>query len=216
MYDIYEHIDPKVAERIELLNLQNQLNVIEALVEILLTHTGPDGHGKAPPPDELALLALHREATQFLLSDSGQYRTSGVEVKTGKRRTFDPPDASEVPTLMRNFFRELQAFWPRADGISAAAFSLWRINWIHPFANGNGRTARAFAYACLCIKAEHLLAGRKLIIDVMRNNAVFYKKYLLALKKADKNTERPNLIPMSQLLQDLADIQLKSRYKAHK
>ncbi|MGH7294224.1 MAG: Fic family protein, partial [Polyangiaceae bacterium] len=27
--------------------------------------------------------------------------------------------------------------------INAAAYALWRFNWIHPFAGGNGRTARA-------------------------------------------------------------------------
>jgi hypothetical protein len=27
-----------------------------------------------------------------------------------------------------------------------AAYGLWRLNWIHPFVEGNGRTARAVCY----------------------------------------------------------------------
>ena len=212
MNDFYDHIDPKVAQRIELLNLQNQLNVIEALVEILLAHTGPDGKGKAPAPDETSLLTLHREATQFLLSDSGQYRTGGVEVLEGRTRKYTAPDAHAVPTLMRNFFRDLQAFWPHANAISVAAYTLWRINWIHPFANGNGRTARAFAYTCLCVKAKMMLPGKQIIIDTMRNDPKYYRQYLKALRQADKDTDRPDLKSMCDLLDALSEIQMKSRY----
>lgn len=35
--------------------------------------------------------------------------------------------------------------------VDAAAYGLWRTCWIHPFADGNGRTARAFAYAILSV-----------------------------------------------------------------
>jgi Fic family protein len=32
-----------------------------------------------------------------------------------------------------------------ASALERAAYALWRFNWIHPFAGGNGRTSRALA-----------------------------------------------------------------------
>ena len=37
-----------------------------------------------------------------------------------------------------------------ADPLFVAAYVLWRICWIHPFDDGNGRTARAASYFVLC------------------------------------------------------------------
>lgn len=37
------------------------------------------------------------------------------------------------------------------------AYVLWKLNWIHPFADGNGRTARAVAYVVMSIKLDSLL-----------------------------------------------------------
>ncbi|MFX9016038.1 Fic family protein, partial [Acinetobacter baumannii] len=49
-----------------------------------------------------------------------------------------------MPRLVQEFFEELINIWRTGDALDATAFALWRINWIHPFKNGNGRTARAF------------------------------------------------------------------------
>ncbi|MEX1365172.1 MAG: Fic family protein [Nannocystaceae bacterium] len=43
-----------------------------------------------------------------------------------------------------------------AKGIEAFdKYTLWRLNWIHPFVEGNGRTARA---ACYYFKVDELAA----------------------------------------------------------
>jgi Fic family protein len=36
---------------------------------------------------------------------------------------------------------------------------MWRINWIHPFAGGNGRTSRATSYLALCVRLGYRLPG---------------------------------------------------------
>ncbi len=38
---------------------------------------------------------------------------------------------------------------PAEDPIAAAAYVVWRLPWIHPYRDGNGRTSRAAAYAIL-------------------------------------------------------------------
>ncbi len=44
---------------------------------------------------------------------------------------------------------------------------MWRLNWIHPFFGGNGRTARAIAYLILCAKLGFQLPGEKTIPDLI-------------------------------------------------
>jgi Fic family protein len=40
------------------------------------------------------------------------------------------------------------------SAIWRAAYALCRLNWIHPFAGGNGRTARAFSYLIICLDMQ--------------------------------------------------------------
>jgi Fic family protein len=60
---------------------------------------------------------------------------------------------------MTAFFAELRGIWTNGDALDAAAFALWRLNWVHSFKNGNGRTARAFAYWCLLRSTRRCFAG---------------------------------------------------------
>src|SRR5579863_7194509 len=62
------------------------------------------------------------------------------------------------------------------------AYALWRLNWIHPFVEGNGRTARAACYYLLCLKQGQLLPGKKIVPERIRENR---KPYYAALKAAD-------------------------------
>jgi len=60
--------------------------------------------------------------------------------------------------------------------------ALWRLNWIHPFIEGNGRTARAACYYLLCVKHGAILPGRKIVPERIRENR---EPYYAALKSAD-------------------------------
>ena len=48
-------------------------------------------------------------------------------------------------------------------GIHLAAYVMWRLNWIHPFVDGNGRTSSAASYFVLCMRAGNVLPGKKTI-----------------------------------------------------
>ena len=43
--------------------------------------------------------------------------------------------------------------------IHLAAYTMWRVNWIHPFAGGNGRTSRAVSNLVLCARLGYRLPG---------------------------------------------------------
>ena len=72
------------------------------------------------------------------------------------------------------------------DPTTLAAYVLWRLNWIHPFVEGNGRTARAACYYILCMRQGRLLPGKKIVPERIREDR---GPYYEALTAADKKWE---------------------------
>lgn len=70
-----------------------------------------------------------------------------------------------------------------SEPTSLAAYALWRLNWIHPFVEGNGRTARAACYYLICLHYGALLPGKKIVPERIRENR---DPYYEALKAADR------------------------------
>lgn len=64
------------------------------------------------------------------------------------------------------------------------AYALWRLNWIHPFIEGNGRTARAACYLLICLRQGVLLPGKKIVPERIRENR---QTYYDALQAADRH-----------------------------
>lgn len=160
---IWDLINGPVADEIEDLNRASLMTVAAALVKSLLAR----GDGKPDIPDEAALRLLHRTATQFLLAKPGQYRNVEMHVEEAGALVFQAQSCHDVKGLMRDFFRDLTALWRTGDALDIASFALWRITWIHPFSDGNGRTAIAFAYVCLCLKLGAWLPGSETVVDLI-------------------------------------------------
>jgi len=82
------------------------------------------------------------------------------------------------------------------------------LNWVHPFADGNGRTARAISYIVLSIKIDGLLPGTKTIPDQI---AADKTPYYDALEKADaawKAGERVDVSALETMLSGMLANQL--------
>lgn len=76
----------------------------------------------------------------------GTYRTRSVAIKGSNHL---PPESALVPVYMQELFDFLSAeHLPQFD-LLKVAIAHHRFVWIHPFANGNGRTVRLFTYALL-------------------------------------------------------------------
>jgi Fic family protein len=210
MFDTnWEMISGSDAREIEVLNATNQLNVLDGLLTLLLAHRGPFGTGNAPMPDDAAFCELHRAGTLFLLAEPGCYRNLEVEVKDANGIvTFKPIRWQFVSAFMQHFYRELSSVWTSGDALDVAAYALWRINWIHPFRNGNGRTARAFSYACLCLKLGVKLPGQPTVIDQLMANRPEYEAALQAADQTFALGKIPDLAPMKNLLNNFLQIQI--------
>lgn len=200
----WETLNGEIAGHVEFLNYTNQINVLNGLMLFLLAHKGPNGTGKPPMPDEAALRELHHAGTLFLLAKPGQYRNIDVHVGTKDGSiTYQAPPWQRVDGLIQLFFRQLSSLWNAGDALDVAAYSLWNICWVHPFRNGNGRTARAFAYACLCLRLGVILPGTVTVIDLIMKNR---EKYEAALKVADNSyseTGSPDLAAMRAFLKSV-------------
>jgi len=107
---------------------------------------------------EKHVLELHRDITREALENpewEGKYRE--IQVYVGNRITgeviFTPPPSEDVPLLMRNFLGWLNSEKSfELHPVLMAGISHYEFVRIHPFADGNGRTARALATLILHIR----------------------------------------------------------------
>ena len=109
---------------------------------------------------------------------------------------------------MDRFFSTVHENWTLVDHPTyLAAYALWRLNWIHPFVEGNGRTARAACYYLICMKHGSLLPGRKIVPERIRESR---QRYVDSLRVADQAWERGELdvTPLAEYLADLLKAQL--------
>lgn len=108
------------------------------------------------------ILSLQREALAGISSYAGNYRPGGVAIEGSKH---EPVGAHLVPELIEEMCDYVNDHWDESTPLHLAAYLMWRLNWIHPFADGNGRTSRIISYVVLSIRAGAVLPGTPTIPD---------------------------------------------------
>ncbi|MCA3564549.1 MAG: Fic family protein [Methylocystis sp.] len=126
------------------------------------------------------ILSLHRQALQGISPLAGTFRPAGVGIQGSKH---NPVGAHLVPELIEEMCDYINDRWKSASPIHLAAYAMWRLNWIHPFSDGNGRTSRIVSYIVLCISTRSRLPGSPTIPDHIVENR---KPYFDALEDADR------------------------------
>ena len=108
---------------------------------------------------------------------------------------------------MEDFVNSVNRSWEQSDPVFLATFVLWRLNYLHPFINGNGRTARAASYFVLCLRAGGWLPGETILPELLRQNR---DEYVAALKHADLSIQKGplDLAVLHQLVSKLLQTQL--------
>jgi Fic family protein len=156
------------------------------------------------------ILGLQREALAGISSYAGNYRPGGVAIE-GSRH--EPAGAHLVPELIEDMCDYINDHWAASTPIHLAAYAMWRLNWIHPFADGNGRTSRIVSYVVLSIRAGAILPGTPTIPDQIVDNR---QPYFDALEAADAACRdgRIDVSRMEELLASLLATQLAEFYKA--
>lgn len=131
------------------------------------------------------LKALNFHAIACLHTHAGEFRPYPVTVGD-----YLPPDHYRVQAQMDDFINMVNRQWETSDAVVLASFVLWRLNSIHPFINGNGRTARAACYLVLCVKAGGWLQGQEILPELLKKSR---DEYVAALKIADASVLAGNL-----------------------
>ena len=88
-----------------------------------------------------------------------------------------------------------------------AAYVLWQLCWIHPFTDGNGRTARAVAYLVLLVAYGLILPGTPTIPEQISEDR---RPYYAALEAADRAMEagRADVSEMTAMMERMLARQL--------
>lgn len=148
---------------------------------------------------------LHQVIVNGVLPDGGKFREVEVYI-TGVDHI--PPPFTEVPVLIRDFCDTLNDAWKKASPAKLAALAFWRIAWIHPFRDGNGRTARGLSYLVLCSKVGRILPGRPTVNAQMDRNRA---KCIRILDEIDHSWRRGrlDLAPLTDLIEEMLEIQLR-------
>jgi Fic family protein len=143
-------------------------------------------------------------------SYAGNYRPGGVAIEGSKH---EPVGAHLVPELVEDMCDYVNDHWENSTPIHLAAYLMWRLNWIHPFADGNGRTSRIISYIVLSIRAGSILPGTPTIPDQIVDNR---KPYFDALDAADLAFREGNVdvSKMEELLASLLANQLAQFYQS--
>lgn len=157
-------------QKLEVENGERQYGFLHSIVDIAIALN-------RPLLSLEVIKALNYHAISCLHVSAGQFRPCAVSV--GEHA---PVQFWQVPARMEMFVDEVNRHWEAADAIYLTAFVLWKLNYIHPFINGNGRTARAAAHYVLCLKAGGWLPGQPILPELLRLNR---PEYVLALQAAD-------------------------------
>ncbi len=149
---------------------------------------------------ELNLLAV-----DGLTANPGKLRARDVVIQ-GSRH--EPPTWATLPGLLADLCNQVNE--GAQDAVELAAYVLWRLNWIHPFEEGNGRTARTVAYLVLCAALGSELPGETTLIERIAWQKI---RYYRVLEHADAAAlaGRRDLSAMTALLRELLEAQLENK-----
>lgn len=191
--------EPSEKDQREADNGVEQIDYITYLIQELKIQQVRESH----------IIELHKQAIQNIYPCGGQYRDA-VRKVTIEGSAHRVPHESLVPSLVRDFIGWINRNQGNKSALERAAYSLWRLNWIHPFAGGNGRTARALTYLILCMDMGMMLPGAPSVPTLLYGRRIDYVDALRAADAGEKDESEPDLSKMTELLQDVVTRQLAS------
>jgi len=148
-------------------------------------------------PSEMLIRTFHQIVTEDIDKEwAGKYRNSLVLIGGAD---YKPPEAIEVPKMMADLIDWVRSNKNKLHPVELAAILHYKLAAIHPFFDGNGRTAR------LIMNIVLMRAGYPLAI-ILKNDR---KKYYNVLSKADKGDLIPFIRFIAQAVERSLDIYLK-------
>ncbi|WP_434150445.1 Fic family protein [Methylocaldum gracile subsp. desertum] len=134
------------------------------------------------PLRESDLLDAHRLLMLGLLDSAGSYRPGGVGVMAGEQVLHMAPPANQVPRLMADLLAWLAA--TEDHPLIASSVFHYEFEFIHPFADGNGRIGRLWQ-TLLLSRWQPLFANLPVESLIHRHQAAYYQAIQLSTEQTD-------------------------------
>jgi Fic family protein len=182
---------------------KNGLRQFDKAIELIEAALDPERPFKLRPS---AVMGLNRFALEGLSSFAGNYRPAGIEIGASKHI---PPEAYLVPELVEDMCDHVNKNWDRSP-IYLASYVLWRLNWIHAFVDGNGRTARITSFIVLCARLGYRVPGSTTIPEQISVDKAPYYKALELADAAYRDDKKIDVGAMETLIAELLARQLLS------
>jgi Fic family protein len=195
------------ADEIARREAENGIRQFNLALEIIRTHVKD-----AERPFRLrssVILRLRKAALDGLHPLAGTWRNTPVKIGGSGHQPPDEAFVSEEVELMCDYIND---HWNDMSAVHLCAYVLWKLNWIHPFSDGNGRTARAVAYVVLSVKLDSLLPGAPTIPEQIAGDKT---PYYTALESADLGLKsgRVDVSSLENMLEGMLAKQLLSAAK---
>ncbi len=159
---------------------------------------------------ESHVLELQRLAIDGIYPCGGTYRDARTSILISNSEHV-PPESAFVRSHVQEMIDWINTRRANTPALERAAYALWRLNWIHPFRGGNGRTSRCVAYMIICLDLGLMMPGIPTLPTLIYDRR---EEYVKALQAADASlragAEDPDLTVMSTYLRDLVTSQLAS------
>ena len=139
------------------------------------------------------ICSLQKLVVKDIWEDAGEYRKGEVQISNSDHQ---PPPADSLDVLVRGMCKVANSH--SSESTWVCAYLMWKLNWIHPFPDGNGRTSRAVGYLALCAGFEMRLPGTQTVPDMISVNK---QPYYHALDAADAAWAKSGVIDVSQMEQ---------------
>ncbi|HDP25488.1 MAG TPA: Fic family protein [Deltaproteobacteria bacterium] len=134
------------------------------------------------PESEKDLLEAHRILMSGLIDEAGLYRHGGVGVMAGQQVIHMAPPADRLPQLMSDLFTWLAA--TDAHPLIASSVFHYEFEFIHPFADGNGRMGRLWQSLILA-RWNPLFADIPVESLIFEHQAEYYQAIQESTQKTD-------------------------------
>lgn len=155
------------------------------VLEVQNAITTYDALPKWQPSNLKHLLAAHKLMMKGLVTSAGQWRTRAVAIAKGNQIAHVPPPPGRVPILMAELATWLKNAIDVPPAVAAAVFH-YELEFIHPFADGNGRIGRL--WHTLILSKYHPLFALAPVESVVRDRQREYYDVLGRCDRAGQST----------------------------
>lgn len=187
--------------RIAALEIENGFRQYDAAIETIKAYLEPDRPFALRPS---LIQQMQSIAVRQIEKEPGQWRAQPIAISKSQHT---PPPPHLVAGLVQEMCDYINDNFHERTPFHLAAYIMWRLNWIHPFSDGNGRTSRIISYIVLCVALNMVLPGSPTIPQQIQENRTAYFE---ALEHADESFRQDmvNVSAMEEMLKGMLANQL--------